>query len=327
MVALFLIGACGDNVRGIELEDLDASRREAQCERLVRCGVFEEHSTCVAYFRASVDVSLIPLVDAGKLRYDPTAAAACNRAVAEQGCDLTLAEARTLPESCERVLIGNVASGDTCTADRECATGRCDAPICPRDACCPGGCEAYVTPAALGATCDPAVGCVDGSFCGREKTCRLISKVSEPCELDKHCASGLACIGATELESGACRALPKLGEQCPYQRCAELGARCDGQICVSFGAVGDACLVSSDCSEFRLCDPNTQRCIDKPTLGMACIESCRGESWCDFAAGPMGTCRAPLPVAAPCGASDECASRFCEEGPIFDQCATPAICI
>lgn len=325
---LLSVGACGDNIAGLTLDEMQGARRAAECERLVRCGLFSVQETCASYFRAAVDVSLEPSVDGGKIRYDPVAAAACNRALAKRSCDLTASDGREVPAICNTVLVGLVPAGGTCAADRECGTNRCDAKLCGRDQCCVGGCESYVAPAAVGTPCIERVGCVDGAFCGRDAQCHALSAATKACDLDTDCEPGLGCIGSTELEAGACRPLPHLGEACPYLRCAEIGARCDNLTCVEYGLAGDACVSSAECSEFRVCDSATHHCIDKPTLGMSCDESCAGESWCDFNGGvPPGICRAPQPIGVPCFASDECASRYCQEGPIFDQCATPVVCL
>lgn len=323
---LATVGACGDNLEGLAFEDLEASRRSAECERLTRCGLFGDASTCRKYFRKTQDESLNAAVDAGKIRFDPVAGVSCNRALASRSCDITVLDGREIPPVCKRVLVGTVGSGATCAADRECATARCDAPTCSRSTCCFGGCEPFVAPSKLDEACDRASGCVAAAFCGRDGECRPLSNANGPCDVDTDCIAGLGCTGATELEVGTCRPLPKLGEGCPYLRCAEIGARCDGQRCVPYGRVGDACGISADCSEFRICDQASRRCVDKPTLGMPCTESCRGEAWCDFTSGPNGTCRAFQPNAVPCFASDECATRYCEEGSIFNQCASPAVC-
>lgn len=319
------LAACGDNLPGITLDELETSRHAAECERYVRCGLFGDAAVCTTLFRREFDPALPAMVEAGKLRYDPIAAAACNEALAALSCDATTAEVRTVPAACEHVLIGTIATDVTCVDDRECATGRCDAARCAPDACCPGGCAAYAAPATVGEMCDPEVGCVEGAFCGADKLCHALGGVSAPCDTDLHCEPRLACIGPTDLQPGACRPLPVLGEPCPYQRCAEIGALCDRGICVKIGITGDPCSTDTDCSEFRECDPNTQRCVDLPTLGETCRGRCAGEAWCEIA-GSAGTCRAPQPNAAPCTADDQCATQYCAEGPVFDACAQPAVC-
>lgn len=323
---LLVVAACGDNLPGIELSELEASRRAAECERYVRCDLFGAEDVCTALFRETYDPALTAMVDAGKLSYDPIAAAACNEALAARSCDTTAADARALPAVCSRVLIGTIAAGATCADDRECGTGRCDAPRCILNACCTGGCAAYVAPAKIDEACVPDTGCIEGAFCGADMHCHALGAMSAACDQDLHCAVGLACIGATELQAGACRPLPKLGEPCPYLRCAEIGARCDGVTCVPVGITGAPCANDTECSEFHRCEPTTQRCVDLPTLGQPCYGRCAGEAWCDTSTSNVGTCRTPQPNAVPCTASDQCASQYCEEGPIFDACAEPALC-
>ena len=323
---LLVVAACGDNLPGIELSDLEASRRAAECERYVRCGLFTEAEVCTAFFRDTYDPALPAMVDAGKLAYDPLTAAACNRALAVRSCDATAADTRAVPEACKRVLIGTIAAGATCADDRECKTGRCDAARCIPNACCTGGCAAYVAPAKIDEPCGPDVGCVADAFCGSDLHCHPLGTMSASCDQDLHCAAGLACIGATELQAGACRPLPKIGEPCPYLRCAEIGARCDGTICVRVGISGDRCTADTECSEFHFCDTAAGRCIDLPSTGQPCQGRCAGEAWCEITATSVGTCRAPQPNAAPCTADNQCLTQYCEEGAIFDACAEPALC-
>lgn len=323
--ALLVLGACGDDLRGLTLDELEASRRAAECERYMRCGLFDSVDICTSVFRKNFDPALPAAVDAGKIRFDPVSAETCNAAIAARSCDVTAADTRQLPDVCDRVLVGTIAAGATCLDDRTCGTGRCDAARCEQNACCPGGCAAYAAPAKIDEACDPEVGCVDGAFCGADKLCHALVAMAGACRTDAECAIGLACIGPTELQAGACRPLPKLGEPCPYQRCAEIGARCDGQTCVPIGTTGDRCADSTECSEFHVCDSASQRCLDQPRLGDPCSGICAGEAWCEVT-GASGTCRSPQPNAAPCSADNQCATQYCEEGAIFNQCAQPALC-
>ena len=325
LAILTALAACGDNIRGIEIDELDASRHAAECERLVRCDLFSDEETCVAFFRPSVDPNLRTQVDRGLVRFDPLAAAACNRAVAEIGCSVTERDVRVTPDVCNRVLVGTVHTDGTCVADRECGSRHCSAPICSRSACCAGGCDAYVGPAQLGEDCVGDIGCVDGAFCGKELTCLPLGGPSRPCEADSQCAYGLGCVGATEFQPGACRVLPLLGEPCPYLRCAQIGARCSpDQVCVPAGTTGAGCTSDAECSQYYECDLATHRCAALPQLGQHCGSRCAGASSCD--ASGERVCIAPQPNAAPCTADNQCATQYCEEGPIFDQCASAAIC-
>jgi hypothetical protein len=324
LFASLIASGCGDNIEGVELHDLDAAMHAAGCERLLRCGLFRELDTCIDYFRNSVDASLEAAVDAGKIHFYPTAAAICLRDLAGRSCDVTAPDARELPASCERMLVGRIVAGGTCVDDRECATGRCDAPTCVRNTCCVGACEPYVAPVAVGEACGAAQPCVTAAYCSRDGTCHALSDAGKPCDSDTSCVAGLACIGATELDTGTCRALPRVGEPCPYQRCAEIGAHCANGTCAQFALDGEACTGDGDCSEFRFCDASN-RCVPIPSLGEPCTRRGGGAAGGDPDV-TGGTCRPPQPNAVPCTANDQCASEFCEEGPIFDQCAATAVC-
>ncbi len=77
MFASLIASGCGDNLEGIHLGDLEATRREAQCERFVRAGLAADLASCTAVFRKSYDPLLSDEVDAGRIRFDPIAAAIC----------------------------------------------------------------------------------------------------------------------------------------------------------------------------------------------------------------------------------------------------------
>jgi len=326
VVSLLLLAACGDNAKGIELDELDMTRRAAECERYTRCGLFDDEDACNTFFRAAKDPNLFEQVSRGLIRFDPLAAEACNRAIAQLGCDVTDREVRILPDVCNHVLIGTLPTAATCVADRECASRHCSAPSCGRDACCAGGCEAYAAPAHVGEACTDEIGCEAAAFCGRDLTCHVLGSLGAACDADDECAFGTACVGATEFQAGACRVLPKLGEECPYLRCAEIGARCSAeQMCVPAGVTGASCTRDGECSRFYTCDPTSNQCVELPQLGMPCSGRCAGESFCDVVSG-QSVCIPPQPNAAPCTADNQCLTAYCEEGPIFDQCGSEAVC-
>jgi hypothetical protein len=321
LVIFLLLAACGDNVPGLPLEELQAATVQARCERLVRCGLLTSTETCAAYFRAPDERTLQAAIEAGKIRYDGASAPGCLAALAALPCDESAAEARTPIEACERMLRGRLDVGDTCAFDLECGSGSCDAPPCLPDTCCTGKCLPTRT-AAAGAPCTADEQCVRGTFCGGGGTCTPLSGRGQPCRADAHCEPGHACIGASDLQDGACRAMPLLGESCPYLRCAEVGARCDAaQRCVPLGLPGAPCTTDPDCSPFALCGP-AGTCVDVPGLGAPCSIDCAGEAWCS-----QGRCVAPLENGALCTADNQCASQYCEEGAAFNQCADRPICI
>jgi hypothetical protein len=311
--------ACGDNRPGLGFDDFADAQRAAECTHDVTCGLFADEATCLAYFRARPDRDLAAAVANGKVHYDAQRAEQCVDALAMRGCDLTLRADRDVA-ACDLVLTGTLPDDASCAFDAECVSGACDAPACSPATCCLGACAATLADAA----CRRDDQCGVDQFCGEDHACHARALAGATCEADGECADGLGCIGVTELMPGNCRALPHLGEACPYLRCADVGATCTGGTCAAVGLPGAACATDDDCSPFALCDTAAQRCVDVPTLGMPCTGSCAGEAWCDLDA--THTCIAPKPDGDPCTASDQCASLFCQENVVFDQCAAAAVC-
>jgi hypothetical protein len=317
-LALALI-ACGDDLPGLRFEDFADAQRAAECTRDVACGLFADEATCLAYFRARPDRDLAAAVANGKVRYDAQRAEQCVDALATRGCDLTRRADRVVP-ACAQVLTGTLADGASCAFDDECGSGECDAPVCSPATCCLGTCAAPLADHA----CRRDDQCGVDEFCGDDHGCHARALAGATCEADAACADGLGCIGATELMPGNCRELPHVGEPCPYLRCADLGAVCSSGTCVAVGLPGAACATHTDCSPFALCDAGSLRCIDVPTVGMPCEGTCAGEAWCDLDS--THTCVAPRPDGEFCTASDQCASLFCQENVVFDQCTTEPVC-
>jgi hypothetical protein len=316
-----LLAACGDDGPSIALDELYAETLRARCDRFVRCGLATSHESCVAYHRTPDENELHAAIEAGKIRYDSASAVRCLEALAALPCDETSREVRTPIEACERMLAGKLAVGAECSFDAECASGSCNEPPCLPDTCCVGTCQPTRV-AAAGAPCTVDAECEKETFCGSQRTCTPLSGRGEPCRVDANCAYGFACIGASDVQDGACRAMPLLGESCPYMRCAEIGALCNGaSLCVPIGLPGATCMTDADCSPLALCGP-ANLCTEVPQLGQPCSFSCASEAWCS-----QGTCIAPLENKAPCTADNQCASLYCEEGVAFDQCNDRPICI
>lgn len=323
LVVATLVAGCGDNLKPrIELVEYDDARRSAECERLVRCGLFDDQPTCEGYARPASRASLEGALATGVVDYDGAAAFECVELLATISCDATTREARIEPDACLNVFTGTIADGDTCALDEECVSAECETPVCPKNSCCPGTCTPTRTLADLGEGCGDSVTCGADAFCATNGTCTALRAVGQPCDEEDDCEFGLGCIGATELQSGACRALAVVGGQCPYQRCSEIGAACSASFtCVPAGLTGSTCSRSEDCSRFSVCDTTASTCRNTPTLGMSCTTRCAGTSWCD------GTkCAVPLGLNEPCGANDQCATTFCAEGPVSDYCAPTAVC-
>lgn len=326
LAAVVVVAGCGDNIPTVAFDEFESARRAAECERLVRCGLFADSGTCVAYFRPSGDADIRAAVNAGRMQYNAAAAYACNVAVASMSCDQTAGDVREAAAACEDIFTGALEVEDECAFDLECASGECDEPSCGTDTCCYGRCLTAVT-SAVDEPCDVDRHCIGDAYCGADHVCDAWATTGDQCANDLQCEPGLACIGPSEFQPGTCRALPALGESCPYMRCAEINAICNAfQICVPLGAAGAACASNVECSEFRSCDPMTSRCIETPSLGMPCTVRCAGEAYCAVDGGSLGTCVVPQANGAPCASFDQCASRFCAEGQLFDVCAARPVC-
>lgn len=322
VLALLLLASCGDSGPSIKLEEFLVARHQAECTRLTRCGLFTSDAICNAYFRFPSEAPLIEAVANKKIAYDGGAATECIEALAAIGCDRTQRDARAEPAACAKVFTGKVADGAACAFSDECTSGICDAPSCTRDRCCPGTCAPTIAAAPAGAACSIDAQCAAG-YCNKQNVCAPRPREGAACDELDACDFGLACIGVTDLQDGSCRKLPFTGEQCPYRQCAEVAATCNASFtCVALGLPGAACTQDTECSPFAECDEMAGKCIDTPTLGMACDVYCAGEAFCQG-----NVCVAPLPDGQMCNADVECASTDCFEGPAFDQCNPVAVCI
>ena len=324
-LALTVAAACGSS--SIRIEDLDRAVQDAKCERLVRCGLFASDAACDAYFRGPPPSSYGPAVMAGKLAFDGERARQCEDALAQQSCDLTSRAVRAVPEACLEMFRGKVADGDACSFDQECASSRCDLPVCAEGVCCVGRCGASRPRGGVGDACDRTSECIDG-FCGTDHACHALGGADAACNDDTHCDYGLACIQPSPSLPGNCKKLPRLGEACPYQRCADVNAICDKTShCLALGLPGAPCAEHRDCSPFAECDMARHACIELPKLGMPCDVACAGDARCVIPTNAtVGTCVAPLPNGQPCDDPPDCASQNCKPGPVFDSCEDYPIC-
>jgi hypothetical protein len=319
LALLLTVAACGDNVGGVALGDYLERSAEAECTSDVRCGLFPDAPTCLAYVHVAVDPNPTAAVAAGKLTYSGANARACIDALAAASCDLTDRSERVEPPACMRVFTGRLPEGEACAFSSECVSLDCMVPTCS-DACCPGTCGPSTPLAKIGESCT-ATGCVDDAFCDDTATCRALLAMGSTCNDQGQCQYGLGCVGLTPGVPGTCGPLPKIGESCPDHICSEVGAVCNATgTCVAMGLPGDACSVDLDCSFYFHCDA-TQHCAPYPTLGMTCIDRCSDASWCNVPAGQtMGTCDPLLANGQACSRTTQCASYFC------DTSASPAVC-
>lgn len=323
ILALAALAACSDG-SSVDLASLSTSEVTARCEWFTRCGLAASVDQCVAYFRKPPPERFTAAKTAGKLDYDGGQGQKCLDAISAQSCDTTAEDARVLPEACARMFHGKVAEGGDCDLDEECGSGACDKGVCPDGTCCEGMCAADHRGAKVGEACATTADCVD-SYCDvADHSCHALVAAAGQCSSDFQCDYGLACVSASPSLPGACTALPRIGEACPNQRCAELGALCDATFhCVALALPGGTCSSNADCSSLAECDTASHQCVNHPTLGMPCSSVCARESWCKFDAQGNGTCIAPLANGTACEDSYNCQSQNCRPGPIFDSCEDP----
>ena len=176
-----------------------AEQARASCEWEQRCHLRSPQMACPPQ-NFECDSSRWTLVEAGALRFDEVAAAACLREFAEQGCGGG-------PAVCNRIFVGTAGEGQSCGRER--SYGR--NPTSPREGSC-----------AEGLVCS-----MDSTECG---TC-----VVDPFPPDRHpsegepcsyppglsCAGGLGCGGQCAANSRRQRVCAGIPDQPGAVRCAD----------------------------------------------------------------------------------------------------------
>jgi hypothetical protein len=321
LVVFGLLAACGDNIAAIPYDQYAAARRQADCDRLVRCGVFANAAACAAYSYPLPDDNLDAAIQAGRVQYNAVAAARCIDAITTMTCDAGTAEARLLPDSCDKIFTGTAASGAACAFDSECESRHCEQDACDPSMCCRGTCVGD-GPSTAGGPCRADPDCVEGTACDLDHVCHALAKAGESCYRDAQCEYGLGCV--TQTNPGVCRPLASTGDACPFGRCAWIGDRCDPNAgCTPYGVAGDACAADSECSPAGFCDTSAGRCADLPDVGMPCMLRCAGEAWCDVTS---HVCMARLEMNAPCSTDNQCVTGYCAEGAVYDFCNVRPVC-
>lgn len=330
-LALNILGsACGSSP-SLAFADFDRELQSARCTRLARCKLFPDEASCESYVRLATDVSIAAAIDAHKIDYDGANAHECIQQVAQQSCDLSALDGRSPPAPCAGVFAGKLQGGEACSLDAECASGTCEQrQDCPESGCCVSACRPVQSSASDGGACAKDRDCQTGLICAKAQRCQKPAAAGADCNNDRECGDGLGCINPLSTMPGTCRALPHLGEACPYLRCAGENLRCDDagtHTCVALGLPGAPCATAADCSPYMACNQDSRTCQELPSLGMSCTGACRGASFCLVDATGAGTCATPKANGAACESLSECASDYCFVGPVFDSCTDPPVCI
>ncbi len=210
---------------------------------------------------------------------------------------------------------GDVADGEACSSDIQCASGDCNNVDFADDGTITCG------------TCDKSKSSSSSSASPTVKeegeTCLVVSETSTKYE---DCAEGLYC---DTLDTKECKALIANGKACESPSSCESG-RCSKGKCADKGDVGDSCEIASggysyDCRSGLGCDPDSSKCAAKTYADPG--EDCDGilvdclKGYCDSTSTldpktetyvTTGTCSKVLKDGASCDSSN-ISSQTCDD--------------
>lgn len=336
--SILALAACGGDDGGpsggpVTLDELPDAYTGVLCDRIAECSILGGYIftqlACadLAYeFRNGSLVELEQGIEDGTIVYDADAMGACLDALATASCeDLALNSFDGLP-GCEGAIAGQIAEGDACSLNLECASGL----YCDTGLACPGTCEARL---AEGAACADLDGeCATGLSCtnqvctappglGDECTdlsCGLGTQCSEAsmtCVAITHdagegdacdpvegvmCAGALACVGEA-VDAFVCRPRVAVGAACfpgipnpcvADALCSSTEAGTEG-VCEALPGAGQPCreggsLFDRDCKGSAVCDDDTGMCVARIDNGDACTIDVECVNGCDV------TCQDPV---------------------------------
>jgi hypothetical protein len=224
LLLLLVIPAC-DSDNSISLSDLPAATVDALCTYAARCGQMPDVASCKA--AAGADMGQLSAdVQAGKIKYDGKAAAACLDAMRSASCNHSDPFNEGEPPACKDALKGTVADNGVCYSGSECVSGSCGGGVCSASGCCQGTCNpsagsAAATPIggklpAEGQSCSPT-GASYPSAC--DSMLDYCDSVSLKCVLKiavgGDCSTGASCVAYATCDStGHCVANPGAGDAC-----------------------------------------------------------------------------------------------------------------
>jgi hypothetical protein len=282
LLALPLGASCHQSGGPIPLGEVKARALAAICEHETRCGSFPSVAACRASLFSTTD-QLVASVNAGRIKYDGNAAAACLDTLRATGCNRTdEPEAWELP--CLATFKGVLAAGATCYIDEECVTGSCDSSSCASaSACCAGTCEdlpVVPNPVPAGGECSgPNAVCAQGTYCSYSAPTPVCTvgpapgQACDPAEITSgQCLDHNECVASGSALGGTCTAPPAEGESCAPD--------------------GSACNSSLD-----YCDPVAEKCVRKLAPGMPCSTDVE---CVDYASCVSGACFPLSQLGEPC---------------------------
>lgn len=306
VVAVVGLAGCAAQV---PMEEFCQREAQSECESLQRCGLKSAAIDCA---KAELFDDCLwpyrPALEAGVMRYDGVAAAACLSAISEHKCeDGLLVFVRRGDEACQAVVVGQATEGQPCGV---CAAGlQCNATALSCGVCV----KTPVTSSALPGESEPCLspigdgpGCRPGFFC-RSQPSSQARCVRQP-GLGEACTDEVPCNLGSNCVEGVCVALAKAGEPCAPRGC-EAGLYCDASgACAVPGPSGSACSSDEACALFNCVDGV---CRGAPREGQPCPEGgfCSNTLACHD-----GVCVARVPVGGACSGSDCAGFGVCVDG-------------
>jgi hypothetical protein len=288
----------GGSGGGVPIGQLGNKVLDVLCARAARCGEYLDKATCVANNGGLSDMGQVESdVASGKVKYDGSQVATCLSVYDTIGCTVTETENLQLPQACQTVFHGTVATGGACYNDEECVSLHCNRGGCGGvTGCCAGTCDPETVTVASGGDCVAAdTTCADGTYCKLDSTstsatCTTLVAAGQSCtSLFGQCAAGKACVSQTAGGARTCGVLPAEGQACPEGICDANADTCDTttKTCIRKIAVGGACPAGAGCVDYASCDAATKVCVAQKAAGGACTSAtdCLGTLVCT-----NGTC-------------------------------------
>jgi hypothetical protein len=302
---------------------------------------------CQARLKAELEDSefkyLLDAINAGRVRYDASAAQGCLDKIQGLGCSFETTRVLKQPP-CDRAFQGSVKLGGNCAVNADCV----GASFCKLGDSCPGICTRQQK---AGASCEKNDQCEQGLTCARNGTCTEPSKRGKSCGggVAAQCAADLECIDADSAQhkAGTCKGpgdllVGQLGEACDptSNRLCVDGLSCAAQntsnaipsfACAKPAEADAPCQfgLPTPCPDDQYCDADLSMgqfsgtCRDLPAAGEACTNTlgaraCTPGLECDS----DQQCHPANRLGQPCVSNRGCAGGSCVSG----KCQRPKGC-
>ncbi len=331
-------GQAGSTSAGPDLSQIPELYAEGACAALTTCssiaaslllGANDCTTLAATEFKNASLPGIQAAVNAGTVKYDPSAAAGCRDAIAAASCSYAN---NPFLQACENALSGTVVEGGACAIDEECEGSL----YCKYDGSCPGTCAPLESADAL---CRSTKDCQSGLTCfvstGTTGRCTVKPTLGQECgyDLPSDCApqssDAVICWGANSTTRGKCVAVNAIASQAIGSTCSVLSS----SLCVS----GASCQIASILLNGTCVAPASST----GSCPFAFPDPCAKDQYCT-ATGPnaVGQCL-PLPATEQpcltgtiqafsnrvCAADHVCVSGTCVDYRSNDEaCTSNAVC-